>query len=969
MTQFTRIFQFALFALSALSLAGCGSGGGMTAVGISPTLNALYVPGQTIVVDGGQSLALTATVVNDVRAAGATFSVTGPGTLTQTSVVSTTASENYSLTYQAPATVTAGTTATLTITSVAYPSQTASFTVTLNPALAITTTTLPSVTAGSAYSATLAGTGGTTPYHWAISAGQLPTGITLAASTGILSGTPTSAGTFNFTVALTDSSTVTATVTQAYTLNVSPTVLTSTLPNAVAGSPYSQQLTYSGGTSGVFAVASGALPAGLTLSSSGAITGTPALATAGTTSNFTVTVTIGSAVSKAVALSIAIDALPAVTTLSLPSGNIGIVYTQQLTYSGGSGAAPSWAITAGSLPASSGLTLNAATGVLSGVPTTAATYSFSVAVTVGTQTSASQPLTLVINSLIITSGSAASGEVGLPFSFQLTAAGGTGPYTWSLAGGSSALPSGLTLNPTTGQIAGSLAGNAGSPYTGIVVEATDQLGATATQAMTFTINPARPAANNALLNGQYAFLLNGFDGTGHPLAMAGTFTADGNGNIVAGLLDVNGTGLSAASLSNTLAATTYAVGPDGRGKVVLSYGGTTLNFTLALNAVSNGVAGGGYMTEFDSSGQSLTGTLALASPAAFSTASISGGFAFGLDGFAPSSSATALNRRAVIGETQFNGTGGASSGELLSSAATATPIVPSATSLNIAPNGRGTLTYTLPSGGGTLSLVVYVVSNTKLLLLSTGAAGGSGSSALLSGQALQQTIANGSFAGASLNATTVVRMQRLTPNAAGTVLPDVQVGLLSFTGAGRLSLTSDEDNGGVVSSDTYGGAYTVASNGRVSMTLATGSGGCADCVSPQTYLYLVGANQGFLMDFATSPNVGYFEPQTATGISNATFMGNYSAGTLAPLAGSATLSSAALSSTGAGTLTGTADRDAAGTLSPDVALNLAYSLSGTGRGTVSSGGAGEVLYVISPTKALLLDLTAGSPVIQEVVHQ
>jgi len=954
----TSLRTISALSLIALALTGCG-GGGASAIGITPNTPQIL--------DSGQSLTITAAVVNDSTAKGASFAVTGPGTLSTAKRTAVSSTSYETTVYTAP-TVTAQATATVTATALNTPAQTASVTITINPTLSIATTTIPSATAGVPYTTTLASAGGTSPYNWVVASGTLPTGITLAPTTGILSGTPSVAGTFNFAVALTDSSAVPLTVTQSYTLNVSPTITTSTLPNGIAGTAYSQLLASSGGAGGVFAVTSGSLPTGLTLSPAGAITGTPAASTAGTTSAFSVTVSIGSAVSKPVSISITIDALPVVTTTALPSGNVGIAYSQQLAYTGGSGGTPTWAITAGSLPASSGLTLNPTTGIINGTPTTASTYSFSVAVTIGTQTSVAQALTLVINSLVITSGSGANGEVGLPFGFQLTAAGGTGPYTWSLAPSSNALPTGLTLNAATGYISGTLASNAGSPYGGIVIEATDHLGATATQAMTFTINPGRSSANNALLSGQYAFLLNGVDASGNPFAMAGNFTADGHGNITAGQLDANGTGLSAPSLSNTLSETSYSVGPDERGKLTLSYGTSTLTFVLALNNGNGGSAPGGYLTEFDSTGQSLTGQLALTTPAAFTTASIAGGFAFGLDGFAYGSTATSLTRRAVIGEMQFNGTGGGTS-ELLSSAIGTTPQASSTSTIAIAPNGRGTLSFTFPNGLPTLNLIAYVVSSSRVFVLSSGIANDSGTHDLLSGQLLQQTVTSGSFSAASLNATSVLRMQRLSLNATNTLVPDAQVGLLTFTGAGHLALTSDENNGGVVTSNSDVGTYTVANNGRVAMTLQAGLSGCTNCVSAQTYLYLVGLNQGFLMDFATSANVGYFEPQTATGIGNATFTGSYSAGTLAPLSGSNTDSSASLSSTGVGAITGTADRATAGTLTPDVALSESYSLATSGRGTIATTGNGQVLYIISPTKALLLDLTSNSPIVQEVTHQ
>ena len=77
--------------------------------------------------------------------------------------------------------------------------------------LTITTTSLPGGTVGTAYSQTLQATGGTTPYTWSLASGTLPAGLTLNASTGVISGTPTAAGTSNFTAQVTDALSATAT--------------------------------------------------------------------------------------------------------------------------------------------------------------------------------------------------------------------------------------------------------------------------------------------------------------------------------------------------------------------------------------------------------------------------------------------------------------------------------------------------------------------------------------------------------------------------------------------------------------------------------------------------------------------------------------------------------------------------------------------------------------------------------------
>jgi hypothetical protein len=83
----------------------------------------------------------------------------------------------------------------------------------------ITTSSLPAGTQNTAYRATLAATGGTTPYTWSLTSGTLPTGLTLAAGTGVISGTPTATGTSNFTVKVSDANAQTATKALSLTIN------------------------------------------------------------------------------------------------------------------------------------------------------------------------------------------------------------------------------------------------------------------------------------------------------------------------------------------------------------------------------------------------------------------------------------------------------------------------------------------------------------------------------------------------------------------------------------------------------------------------------------------------------------------------------------------------------------------------------------------------------------------------------
>jgi hypothetical protein len=196
-------------------------------------------------------------------------------------------------------TPTAAATSTFTVTATdsATPTpQTAtkSLSITVNPALAVTTTSLADGMVGTAYSQTLAASGGTSPYTWSVTVGTLPAGLNLNASTGAISGTPTAAGTSTFTVTATDSTTPThQTASKQLSITISAAALsiaTASLPDGTVDTAYSQTLAASGGTPPyTWSVTVGTLPAGLTLNTStGAISGTP---TAEGTSTFTVTAT------------------------------------------------------------------------------------------------------------------------------------------------------------------------------------------------------------------------------------------------------------------------------------------------------------------------------------------------------------------------------------------------------------------------------------------------------------------------------------------------------------------------------------------------------------------------------------------------------------------------------------------------------------------------------------------------------
>ncbi|WP_416797394.1 autotransporter domain-containing protein [Ciceribacter azotifigens] len=305
-------------------------------------------------------------------------------------------------------------------------SSTATVSVTVTPpSLTLSPTTLPSGTGAVAYSQTLSASEGTTPYSFAVTAGSLPPGLSLYPA-GALSGTPTTQGSYAFTVTATD--TYGATGSQAYTLaiaiaapvvgNASATVAANSSGNPIA-------LNLSGGAAASVAVAGS--PSHGTASASGtAISYTPTAGYSGTDS-FTYTATNATGSSSPATVTVTVT--PPVLSIS-PVGRLSLRQAEPFTqtFAAGNGGAPYVFVLSGSLP--DGIGFDASTATLSGTPTVKGEFPLTLAVTDSYGAGASATITLVIDPALPVAPTISTGLVsGGSTTVDLTTGATGGPFT------------------------------------------------------------------------------------------------------------------------------------------------------------------------------------------------------------------------------------------------------------------------------------------------------------------------------------------------------------------------------------------------------------------------------------------------------------------------------------------------------------------------------------------------------------
>jgi hypothetical protein len=456
-----------------------------------------------------------------------------------------------------------------------------------------------------------------------------------------------------------------------------------------------------------------------------------------------------------------------------------------------------------------------------------------------------------------------------------------------------------------------------------------------------------PSGNESVLNGQYAFLIRGGSTSGSVIT-AGSFTADGLGNVTAGLEDMNGS-LSGPQTNLTLVAggSVYSVGSDNRGclGLVNSQGGATA-FRFALSGITGGIATRGRIIEFDDqtgTGTRAEGILARQDPSSFMTSQIQGNYAFGLGG------QDSVGARLVTAGVYHAAGGVLSDGNTDSDdgGVLATNVTGVTGTYTVAGDGRGTV---LVNGGAGTGFVLYMISSDVFIVLSTDTL--SGPHPIQSGEFRKQTLGN--FDDTSLSAQAVVTEVGVDTVNGG---PIASVGLLTPNGLGIAGLVLDENDAGVfMPLQSSAGTYSVGANGRTS-TLGLGAS------SP--VLYLIGADKGFLVGTDVAATSGRFEPQTGGPFSDASLSGAYSYGTEG--AGVAHRLTAVGSDVFDGFVNNQATEDESTPtgLFPNLVLpNNSYFFAPgsvpSGRGTLDSGG-GTVAYVISPTKVVYINVPAIKP--------
>jgi hypothetical protein len=625
--------------------------------------------------------------------------------------------------------------------------------------ISIITSTLKDGAINSTYTATLAATGGSGTYTWSLSSGSnLPAGLTLSAA-GVISGTPTTAGLANFSVDVQDSETSPQTATAPLKLAISGGTLaiTSTSPTAgQVGTSFTFQLIAQGGVPPyTWSMADNTTPPpGLTLSSGGLLSGTPT--TAGQYNpEFQVTDAENNSFSKNIPMTIN----PAGE--SLPDGSYAFEF---------SGIGPN-----GAVVIDGGFLLeNQTVGV--------GFYDENVG-TAGSQ----------VNQEL------AGGAV-------VIGANGLGQLTLKLA----------TSQTVTFALAAPASISAANNDTNIrIIEFDDKTGSGTRGSG--VLKSANGGDASQIVN-NYAFSFTGVDASQNPIAIAGSFKADGAGNITGYAADANDNGMMINETGFTGTYTANSV----RGTIQFKLNGNTYNYSFYQVSASELLA---ISLDTLSSNVPLVSGLIEQQTGTFSTTSLKGAGVVELNGLAVLSGTHVPDVTLGLATADGNGNLGVVydeyKGQLLTPQTFNGTYSVDATSGRVALKSTGTPT------------ILYLLNNNQAFVLGGDASASSGLLEPQSGSGFN----NGSFKGNYLGGSLPLN----SPSAMN------EVALAAADGNGNVTITYDNSGPkGLVSNTTTTGTYSVGSNGRITVTAADGTARVFYVVSPTKAALLSGEGNGYL---------------------------------------------------------------------------------------------------------------------------
>ena len=706
----------------------------------------------------------------------------------------------------------------------------------------------------------------------------------------------------------------------------------------------------------------------------------PASVSIATTAMITATSTADP--SKSASLKINLAPPPMISSANLPAGTVGAAYTASI--SGAGGVPPfTWSLASGAFPAGIGLGSSTGRGItLAGTPTAPGTATFTVKATDANGFSVqSQSLSIVINAAvtpvsITTASPLPNGTVASPYSQTLAATGGVPPYTWSLASGSS-LPAKLALN-SMGTVSGTplTAGNAA--FTVSVSDSDMPVPQSITKQFSVTIDPTASACSNsptgheAMLKGQYTFVLNALQGsgTGSAVALAGSFAPDGAGNVlgppnVGGEMDIDTQAGGLQHFSIVPSSSIYTVGPDATGSgdlgcvQLLLSDGTLKTFHFSLGGLSSGVYMRGRIIEFDDAtgtGTRGSGILRLQTPSAFALNQLAASYAFGLDGADPDGNHVAVGGSFSLDNATGNITNGFSDvsagGALLSPLSGGSGNIESISAIS-ALTGRAAGTFSIGTAAeaDTYTLITYVVSPSEILVvagLETLA-----ENTILSGRMIV-TGAPGSFSQSALSGNYILH----STGGSSVTLSLVTASAGSFSGT-------------AFSYDGTTAASTPISGATYAVDAVSGRAAIMNAGSTVAIFYLSTVTDGisaFVVGNDAPASFGYAEASTGS-FTTASLAGKYFFGTEDPTTNTVTDRVGVVTLAANGSITGTRDQSA----STAPTLQAGLAITGETVLITNANGIGNVgpnsVAITNGTKLFFIDENTGAPAIIAVVEK